>query len=99
MGSYTNEELLSGILRNNSLILRYIYKTYFHKIYSFIINNKGNAEEANDIFQEAVIVIYRKVKEDALVINNSSFETYLFAVCRLLWLKQLQRKKDDIRNP
>ena len=59
MASYNNEELLRGILRNNSLILRYIYKAYFHKIYSFVINNKGDSEEANDIFQEAIIVIYR----------------------------------------
>jgi RNA polymerase sigma factor (sigma-70 family) len=96
MASYTNEELLRGILRNNSLVLRYIYKAYFHKIYSFVINNKGGADEANDVFQEAIIVIYRKIKEDNLLISNSSFETYLFSVCRLLWLKQLQYKKESI---
>jgi RNA polymerase sigma factor (sigma-70 family) len=96
MASYNNEELLRGILRNNSLILRYIYKTYFHKIYSFVINNRGDSEEANDIFQEAIIVIYRKLKEDNLIISNCSFETYLFSVSRLLWLKQLQYKKESI---
>jgi RNA polymerase sigma factor (sigma-70 family) len=96
MVSYNNEELLRGILRNNSLILRHIYKVYFHKIYSFVTNNKGNADEANDIFQEAIIVIYRKLKDDNLIISNCSFETYLYSVSRLLWLKQLQYKKESI---
>jgi RNA polymerase sigma factor (sigma-70 family) len=96
MASYNNEELLGGILRNNSLILRYIYKTYFHKIYSFVTNNRGDAGEANDIFQEAIIVIYRKLKKDSLLMGNNSFETYLFSICKLLWLKQLQYRKESI---
>jgi len=96
MVSYSNEEILRGILRNNSLILRYIYKTYFQKIYSFVTSNNGNAEEANDIFQESVIIIYRKLKEDSLVLNNCTFETYIISVSRFLWIKQLQRKKNDI---
>jgi RNA polymerase sigma factor (sigma-70 family) len=96
MVSYSNEEILRGILRNNSLILRYIYKTYFHKIHSFVTNNSGDSEEANDIFQETIIVIYRKLKEDNLVLSNCTFETYLISVCKLLWLKQLQKKKESI---
>jgi RNA polymerase sigma factor (sigma-70 family) len=96
MANYNNDELLWGIRKNNSLILRFIYKTYFHKIHSFVTNNKGDAEEANDIFQEAIIVIYRRLKEDNLAIIDCSFETYLFSVCRLLWLKQLQDKKESI---
>jgi len=96
MASYSNEEILRGILRNNSLILRYIYKTYFHKIHSFVTNNNGDTEEANDVFQETIIVIYRKLKEDNLVLSNCTFETYLISVCKLLWLKQLQKKKENI---
>jgi RNA polymerase sigma factor (sigma-70 family) len=96
MASYTNEELLRGVLKNNSLILRHIYKVYFHKIYSFVTNNKGGADEANDIFQEAIIVIYRKLKDDNLSFSNCAFETYLFSVCKLLWLKQLQYRKESI---
>jgi RNA polymerase sigma factor (sigma-70 family) len=96
MASYSNDEILRGILRNNSLILRHIYKQYFYKIHSFITNNSGDAEEANDIFQESIIVIYRKLKENSIILSNCSFETYLFSISKLLWLKQLQRKKESI---
>jgi len=96
MANFNNEELLRGILKNNSLILRHIYKAYFHRIYSFVTNNKGNSAEANDIFQEAIILIYRKLKEGSLIIASCSFETYLFSVCRMLWLKQLEYRKVSI---
>ena len=43
-------------------------------------------------FQEALVVIYRKLDEDAFNIS-CTFKTYLYSVCRLLWLKQLEKQK------
>lgn len=96
MASYSNEELLRGILRNNSTILRHIYKSYYHKINAFVTRNSGDESDANDIFQEAIIVIYRKLKADNLILDNCTFETYLYSVCRLLWLKHLEKRKNNI---
>ncbi|MGD9931423.1 MAG: RNA polymerase sigma factor [Mangrovibacterium sp.] len=94
MINYTNEELLHGILRNDNLILQYIYKNFFYKINFFIKKNSGDDEDSNDIFQEAIIIIYRKLKANDLVLD-CSFETYLYSVCRFLWLKQLEKRKNE----
>jgi len=94
MISYTNEELLHGILRNDNLILQYIYKNFFYKINFFIKKNSGDDDDSNDIFQEAIIIIYRKLKANDLVLD-CSFETYLYSVCRFLWLKQLEKRKTE----
>ncbi|MFV0376455.1 MAG: RNA polymerase sigma factor [Mangrovibacterium sp.] len=94
MVSYTNEELLHGILRNDNLVLQYIYKNFFYKISFFIKKNTGDDDDANDIFQEAVIIIYRKLKANDLVLD-CTFETYLYSVCRFLWLKQLEKRKNE----
>ena len=56
--------------------------------------NSGDNDDANDVFQEAVIVIYRKLKANELVLN-CAFETYLFSVCKYLWFKQLDRQKAE----
>ena len=45
MINYTNEELLSGILRNDNLILQYIYKNFFYKINFFIKKNSGDDDD------------------------------------------------------
>jgi RNA polymerase sigma factor (sigma-70 family) len=96
MRNYSNEELLSGILRNDNRVLLHIYKTYYNRISSLIIRNSGNEDDANDVFQEAIIVIFRKLKEDNLTLIDCAFETYLYSVCRLLWLKQLEKKRKNI---
>ena len=95
MKSYTDEQILKGILRHDNLILQYIYKQYYYKVNYFIKKNSGNEDDACDIFQEAIIVIYRKIKDNDLVIEASSFQSYLFSVCRYLWLKQLKKRRDE----
>ncbi len=94
MTKYTNEELLHGILRNDNLILQHVYKNFFYKINFFIKKNSGDDEDSNDVFQEAIIIIYRKLKANDLVLD-CSFETYLYSVCRFLWLKQLEKRKTE----
>ena len=88
MINYSNEELLNGILRNDNVILQHIYKNFYYKVNLYIKKNSGDDDDANDVFQEAIIVVYRKLKANDLVIN-CAFETYLYSVCKFLWLKQL----------
>jgi len=96
MAEFSNEELLRGILNNSNAVLRFIYKSYYHEISAFVNRNSGTSYEAGEIFQEGIIVIYRKLKEEKLVLNNCSFKTYLYSVCRLLWLKQLEKRKKNV---
>ncbi|MFV0591974.1 MAG: RNA polymerase sigma factor [Draconibacterium sp.] len=93
MINYTDAQILKGILRHDNLILQYIYKQYYYKVNYFIKKNQGNEDDASDIFQEAIIVIYRKLKENDLIFEKSSFQGYLFSVCRFLWLKQLEKRR------
>ena len=94
MINYTNDEILNGILRNDNVILQFIYKNFYYKVNLYVKKNSGDNEDANDVFQEAVIVIYRKLKANELVLN-CTFETYLFSVCKYLWYKQLSRQKTE----
>jgi len=93
MISYTDAQILKGILRHDNLILQYIYKQYYYKVNYFVKKNQGSEDDASDLFQEAIIVIYRKLKENDLIFEKSSFQGYLFSVCRFLWLKQLEKRR------
>jgi len=93
MTVYSDEQILKGILRHDNLILQHVYKQYYYNVNYFIRKNQGSDDDASDIFQEAVIIIYRKIKENDLVFEKSSFKGYLFSVCRLLWLKQLKKRR------
>jgi RNA polymerase sigma factor (sigma-70 family) len=93
MIGYSDEQILKGILRHDNLILQYIYKQYYYNINYFIRKNQGSEDDASDIFQEAIIIIYRKIKDNDLIFEKSSFKGYLFSVCRFLWLKQLEKRR------
>lgn len=92
MAEYSSLELLNGIHRNDTIVLQYIYKNYYSKINFFVRKNNGDEEDANDLFQEAIIIIYRKLKANEVLLD-CTFETYLYSICRFLWLKQLEKRK------
>jgi RNA polymerase sigma factor (sigma-70 family) len=86
------EEILDGIRQNDVEILQYVYKTFYPQVKYFIKVNSGVEDDAQDIFQEAIIIIFRKLKNEQLNIS-CTFNTYLYSVCKLLWLKQLEKRK------
>ena len=92
MKHLTAEEILYGIRDKNNDILTFVYKEYYPFIKKYILNNSGNKQDAEDIFQETIVMIYRKVEEGQLSLD-CSFKTYIYSVCRILWLKELETKK------
>lgn len=67
-----------------------IYRDHYGLIQTLIINNNGTIDDARDIFQEAVLVLYEKVQEADFELN-CQIRTYLYSVARRLWLKRLQQ--------
>jgi len=61
-------------------------------IQSMIINNNGSVDDARDIFQEAMIVLFENSKSSTFELN-CQIKTYLYSVSRRLWLKRLQQLK------
>lgn len=92
MQEYKAEEILDGLRNRDTNVLDFIYKSFFQQIKIFINKNSGTDEDAQDMYQDAILIIYQKIKNDNLTLN-CSFNTYLYSVCRLLWLKQLEKRK------
>ena len=59
-------------------------------VQAFILNNNGSYDDARDIFQEAMITLYEKAKSESFVLT-CQIKTYVYSVCRRLWLKRLQQ--------
>lgn len=78
-------------MRGDSRIISKMYKLFFPSVAYMITNNSGTQEEARDIFQEAVMVLYDKITHQNFELN-CKLNTFLYAVSRRLWLKQLSRR-------
>jgi RNA polymerase sigma factor (sigma-70 family) len=84
------KQLLEGLAVNDRLVIEAIYRDNYPMIQAFILNNNGDSDEARDIFQEAMIVIYEKAISGSFELN-CLLKTYIYSVCRRLWLKRLQQ--------
>jgi RNA polymerase sigma factor (sigma-70 family) len=91
MTFYTDEAIIDGLKKQNSLIIRYVYKEYYPTIKFLITTNSGTDTDAEDVFQDALVVLYRKIARENLVLT-SSFKTFLYSICRNLWLQRLDRR-------
>ena len=83
-------ELLEGLARNDRKAVETLYKMNYSMVQAFILNNNGTTDDARDIFQEAMIVLFEKAKDGSLALN-CQIKTYVYSVCRRLWLKRLQQ--------
>lgn len=83
--------LLEGLAANDTNAIETIYRENYTVIQAFIVKNNGYPEDARDIFQEAMIVLFEKTKLDSFVLS-CQIKTYLYSVCRRLWLKRLQQQ-------
>ena len=87
---FSEKVLLQGLARNDKKAVETIYKENYTTIQSLIINNNGSVDDAKDIFQEAMIVLYEKARSGSFELS-CQIKTYLYSVARRLWLKRLQQ--------
>ena len=101
MTTDSNEQaLLKGLAANDRKSIETIYRTHYSMVQTLVINNSGTSDDARDIFQEAIIVLYEKAKSGSFELH-AQLKTYIYAVCRRLWLKKLavyQRFSGDLAN-
>ncbi|MBN1132333.1 MAG: sigma-70 family RNA polymerase sigma factor [Bacteroidales bacterium] len=97
MKSFSEEHLLNGIVRHNSEVLIYIYDTYFPLIEGYILQNSGTTEEAEDVFQEGLLIVYRKLKNENLILR-CKFSTYLYSVCRRIFHQERKKRYLQIQK-
>ncbi len=83
----SNEDIATIQLQKGMTIsYKDVYSQNFSSVERFIVNNSGTSEDAKDIFQEAMIVLYEKLQRDDFVLT-ASLKTYIVAISKNLWLK------------
>jgi RNA polymerase sigma factor (sigma-70 family) len=83
--------LLEGLAASDKKAVETIYTDNFNMVQALVINNNGSADDAKDIFQETIIVLYEKVRSGGFELN-CQIKTFVYSVARRLWLKRLQQQ-------
>ena len=96
---YSDDELLrllgSGKAMDNPV--KHLYEKYFYVLSSYIEQNQGSREDAEDIFQEVVLTFIDLVRKNKFR-GESSVKTFLFAVNRNIWLNELKKRGRQLKR-
>lgn len=94
---YSDEAIIEGLRLRSDYIIKYIYQELFPMILFLVTKNNGSEEDAEDIFQDSLIIVFRKIKANELDLT-CSFRTYVYSVSRNLWLQKLSKRKQFSRE-
>ena len=84
----TDDALIAAIRGGDERALAHLYRLHWPMVSHFVLQNSGSEDDAQDVYQEGVMVFYDKVRDGSLELS-CQIKTYLYAVCRRLWLKRL----------
>lgn len=86
-----DSEILQRIHRGDEKVLEYLYRKYYRMMTNIVLKGNGTEMEAQDVYQEALIVFWQKASSGQLVLT-SKISTYLYSICQNQWRKELDRK-------
>lgn len=82
--------LLEGLAQRDKQAIETIYRDNYAMVQVFVLNNNGNQDEARDLFQEIMIVLFEKSVLGNLELH-CQLKTYIYSIGKRLWLKRLQQ--------
>jgi len=92
-----DNQLLSGLSKGMQKALDAIYEQVFPVVKAYICRNSGTDHDAQDVFQDGLMAVYYNLIDGDFELTCSA-RTYIYAVCRNLWLKELRRRKVHVEE-
>ena len=94
---YSDPELVSAIRQNShpEEPIKYLYAKHFDNLTNFVRVNKGSQPDAEDVFQEMILVFIDLVQKEKFR-GESSIKTFLYAIIRNLWLNELKKRNRSL---
>ncbi|MBL7830785.1 MAG: hypothetical protein JNK41_07145, partial [Saprospiraceae bacterium] len=96
----TDEVIISALLGGvdqRELVFKYFYQNsgYRSWVIDYVCSNQGDLASAEDVFQEAVIILDRSIRENKYE-GSSSIKTYFFGIAKQYWFNQRRRMNKTI---
>lgn len=86
-----SKKLIAAFKAGDKQVIQELYDQLFPALKHWLKQNSGSKEDAEDVFQEAMVAAYRKLREPAFHLNHE-LPTYIFAIAKKLWLQKLRRQ-------
>jgi RNA polymerase sigma factor (sigma-70 family) len=92
---HSDKEILAAIQRNDDKVLEHLYKQVLPRVRKYVVKNNGSDADARDVFQDAVVIFYKYVKQGKFN-REHDIAGFIFSVGRNLWINTAKRKNKVI---
>jgi RNA polymerase sigma factor (sigma-70 family) len=89
---YTDIEIIECLRNRQSYVVRYLSDRYLPMIRLMVYQMGGTIEDAQDIFQDGLIIMLEKIDNKNFVLT-CKFKTFLYCVCENLWKSVLEKRQ------
>jgi RNA polymerase sigma factor (sigma-70 family) len=88
---HSADDLRHALLANRTQALTGLYRQGFPPVRRYIGRQGGSIQDAQDVFQDALVLLYEQATGGTLVLT-ASVSTYLVSISRNLWRQELRRR-------
>lgn len=88
----SDKEILRRIKENDRTILGELFISNERAISAYIKSNGGGTSDAQDLLQEAIIVLWQNVNAGRFELS-AKISTYLFAIAKNKWMAESRRRQ------
>ena len=94
----TDARLLDLMRRGDEEALVNLYRTNRRSVRAFVMRNSGSSDDAEDMLQEALVVLWERVRVGRFE-YTAKLDTFVFATVKNLWLRRLARRRREAPAP
>lgn len=84
-------ELLEALKKGQPDAYKKIYTNYYNMVFGLVTRNSGHPEDAEDVFQEALIVLIKNIRKPNFSLT-AKLGTYLHSIVYNIWMTKLRKK-------
>ena len=90
----TDSTILEQMKQGDEDALVTVYRQNQKAITSYVLRNNGSQEDAEDVLQESVIILWERVQSGRFE-QTAKLSTFLFAVAKNVWSRKRMRKQRE----
>jgi len=88
----SDKNLIEGLRCQDDKVLNWLYDNFFQDIKNHVRRNSGSDEDASDVFQDAIIILYKNILHQEFNLSTD-LKGYFFGIARNIWNAQLRYKR------
>ena len=92
---HKSKDLINDIKGEQNFSFEVLYNEYYGLIQNFVLKNNGTKQDAEDLFQDVMIVFVEKLRYDNFTLT-ASLKTYIYAISKNLWYKKIRKNNVNV---